>query len=77
MANLNLCCMSVLEARTRIRDRRTSPVDLVKNILQRIRKLNPKLNAYCVLAKDATEGTEEAERAAMKGEVCATPFLQG
>jgi aspartyl-tRNA(Asn)/glutamyl-tRNA(Gln) amidotransferase subunit A len=68
MADLELCYMSAVEARNRIRDRVLSPVDLAKASIQRIEELNPKLNAYCTVADGVMKEAREAERTVMKGE---------
>ena len=46
---------------TGIRDRRFSPVEVVDQILARVERLNPVLNAYCLVRGD--EIREEARRA--------------
>ncbi|MEM1981943.1 MAG: amidase [Candidatus Hadarchaeales archaeon] len=63
-----LCFLPVTELSSRIRDGVLSPVELVETFLERIRRLNPKVNAYClVLEKEARKKAEEAERALKEG----------
>ena len=60
---------SALETAALIRDKQLSPVELTEAILARIAALNPKLNAFCLVAADvARAGAREAEIAVMKGE---------
>jgi Asp-tRNA(Asn)/Glu-tRNA(Gln) amidotransferase A subunit family amidase len=52
-----------------IRSKQLSPVELTEAVLARIDALNPRLNAFCVVAHDvARRGAREAEIAVTKGE---------
>ncbi|TDA35066.1 MAG: hypothetical protein DSO02_01800 [Hadesarchaea archaeon] len=63
-----LCFSPVTELSSRIREGVLSPVELVETFLERIRRLNPKVNAYClVLEEEARKRAEEAERALKEG----------
>lgn len=52
-----------------LRDKRISPVELVKTFLERIDQVNPRINAYCTLVPElALKAAKEAESALTKGE---------
>ena len=51
-----------------IRDRIVSPVEVVEAYLDRIGKLNPKLNAIVTLAPEVIERAKETEAAVMRGD---------
>ncbi|MGH7323355.1 MAG: amidase [Candidatus Rokuibacteriota bacterium] len=51
-----------------IRSKALSPVELTRALLERIERLNPRLNAFCTLtAEAALEAARAAERAVMRG----------
>ncbi len=51
-----------------IRDKKLSPVELTRAVLERIERLNPKLNAFVTVTADlAMDAAKKAEQAAMKG----------
>jgi Asp-tRNA(Asn)/Glu-tRNA(Gln) amidotransferase A subunit family amidase len=51
-----------------IRDRRFSPVEVVDEILARVERLNPVVNAYCLVrADEVREDARRAESAVMRG----------
>jgi Asp-tRNA(Asn)/Glu-tRNA(Gln) amidotransferase A subunit family amidase len=67
-----------LEVAALVRDRRVSPVEVTEAVLARIERLNPRLNAFCLVAHDgARAAAREAEIAVMKGEpvgsLCGVP----
>ena len=65
----NLAWRSALECAALIRDKQLSPVELTEAILARIEALNPRLNAFCLVAHDlARRAAREAEIAVMKRE---------
>jgi Asp-tRNA(Asn)/Glu-tRNA(Gln) amidotransferase A subunit family amidase len=67
---------SALELAAAIRAKQVSPVEVVEAILARIETLNPRLNAFCLVANDiALRDAREAEIAVVKGEP--TGPLQG
>ena len=69
LSSEDLCFTPALELRDMIRDKRISPVELVKTFLSRIEKINPVINAYCTLAPEkALQSAKEAESAVMRGE---------
>jgi aspartyl-tRNA(Asn)/glutamyl-tRNA(Gln) amidotransferase subunit A len=60
---------SALELTAAIRAKEVSPVEVAKAVLDRIDALNPRLNAFCLLAPDITlRDAREAEIAVVKGE---------
>ena len=64
----DLCFTPATELATMIRARRLSPVEMTRAVLERIERVNPKLNAFCTLTADtAMERAREAEAAVMRG----------
>ena len=64
----DLCFTPATELATMIRARRLSPVEMTRAVLERIERVNPKLNAFCTLTADAAmERAREAEAAVMRG----------
>src|SRR5229473_1210455 len=62
-----------------IRSKKLSPVELTRAVLERIERLNPRLNAFClVTAEAAMKAAREAEQAVMKrkklGPIHGIPF---
>jgi amidase len=52
-----------------IRSKDISPREIVNALLDRIERINPRINAYCTIAAEqAIRAAEDAERALMKGE---------
>jgi aspartyl-tRNA(Asn)/glutamyl-tRNA(Gln) amidotransferase subunit A len=65
----DLAWRSALEIAALVRDKQLSPVELTAALLARIEELNPRLNAYCLVAADlARVMAREAEIAVMKRE---------
>ncbi len=62
MSDIELCYLSARKLASAYRRGKLSPVEVVDAILARIEKLNPKLNAFCLLLP------EEARREAKKAE---------
>ncbi|MGQ9460192.1 MAG: amidase [Candidatus Bathyarchaeaceae archaeon] len=63
-----LCYMPALEMAEAIRRQEISCVKVVDTILERIEKINPKINAYCtVLTKEARQAAKEADEAVKQG----------
>ncbi|HEX6092539.1 MAG TPA: amidase, partial [Dongiaceae bacterium] len=70
MADLDLCYTPATELAARIRDRKLSPVELMKNTLARIEAVNPKLNCFCfVYPEEALAKARAAEQAVMEGRI--------
>ena len=63
MNDTDLCFLSAIDAATAIRQKRLSPVTLVDAFIDRIERLDPKLNAFCTPAFD----TAPAERPCGRG----------
>ena len=69
MNNLDICYMSALEMAEAIKTKGLSPVEIMDAVLERIERLNPKVNAYCTLvAEGAGRQAKEAEAMVMRGE---------
>ncbi len=51
-----------------IRNRKVSPVEVLQAYLDRIERINPKLNAIVTIAADAIEKAGEAEAAVLRGD---------
>jgi len=65
----DLAFMSVADLSGAIRTKRVSPVEVVGAVLDRIERLNPRLNAYClVTGESARQEAREAEAAVMRGD---------
>ena len=61
---------TIQEIGRRFRDRSLSPVELTRACLERIEKLNPRLNAYItILAESALAEAGRAEREILRGEI--------
>ncbi len=64
----DLACTPATDLIPRIRSRALSPVELTRAVLERIERVNPKINAFCtVSAETALAGARAAEEAVMKG----------
>ena len=64
----DLCWLSISEASQLLRERKTSPVELTQLCLQRIERVNPKLNAFItVTAESALDEARKAEAEIHKG----------
>src|SRR5713226_5843024 len=58
-----------IELAALIRSKQVSPVEVTEAVLARIDALNPRLNAFCLVAPDvALNAAREAEIAVVKGE---------
>lgn len=69
MDNLEICRMTVAQMANAIKTKRLSPVEIMDAVLQRIERLNPKVNAYCTLvAETALRQAKAAEASVMRGE---------
>ncbi len=69
MNNLEICYMPAVEMAGAVKTKKLSSVEIMDAVLQRIERLNPKINAYCtLLAESARKQAEEAETRVMKGE---------
>ena len=69
MGNQEICWMSAVDLAKAIRKKKLSPVEVVRDILERIEACNPKINAYVTLTADsALVAAKQAEEAVMRGE---------
>jgi amidase len=64
----DLSFMTASELASAVRKKILSPVEIVKALLARIEKINPKVNAYCTVAGEmALEAAKKAEAEVMRG----------
>lgn len=69
MADMELAYMSATELAGKIRRRQISPVEVVRNALERIEAVNPQLNCFCfVYPEDALDAARKAEHSVMRGD---------
>jgi aspartyl-tRNA(Asn)/glutamyl-tRNA(Gln) amidotransferase subunit A len=69
MGNQDTCWMSASDLAEAIRAKELSPVEVVKNLLDRIEAINPQINAYVTVTADsAMAAARKAEDAVMRGE---------
>ena len=69
MSDNEVVWTSALDLAARIRQKEISPVEIMEAVLARIEALNPRLNAFCLVAADqARAAARDAEVAVMKGE---------
>ncbi len=67
MNQIDLCYMPATDLVPLIRSKAISPVELTRAVLERIERVNPRLNAYCTVTADqALEAAGGAEQAVMK-----------
>ncbi len=63
----DLCWLPASQMASAIKRRKLSPVEVMKAVLARIERLNPRLNAFVTLTADqALKDARAAERAVMK-----------
>ena len=68
MTGQEICWMSAVDLAAAIKQRKLSPVEVVENLLERIEKINPKINAYVTMMTDsARDEARKAEDAVMRG----------
>ncbi|MGH7322499.1 MAG: amidase [Candidatus Rokuibacteriota bacterium] len=69
MGDDRLCWISARELARLIRTKEVSPVEVVETILDRIDRVNPRINAYCtVTADEARVAARDAEATVRRGE---------
>jgi aspartyl-tRNA(Asn)/glutamyl-tRNA(Gln) amidotransferase subunit A len=67
--NNRICEMSGAEQARLISQREVSPLEVIDAVFERIHKLNPELNAFCVLNEaNARKTAKDAEKAVIAGE---------
>src|SRR2546428_11407879 len=79
MTEADLCYTPATKRAALIRAKKLPPVELTRTVLERIERLNPRLNAFCTVTADsAMKGAREAEQAVMKkrklGPIHGIPF---
>jgi len=52
MTEADLCYTPATKLAALIRARKLSPVELTRTVLERIERLNPRLNAFCTVTAD-------------------------
>jgi len=68
MESQEICWMSAVDLARAIREKKLSPVEVVRSFLERIEAINPKINAYVTLTADsALAEAKQAEDALMRG----------
>ena len=73
MVNQDIYWTSASDLSELIRTKKLSPVELTKQLIERIESINPKINAYVTVAADlAMAAAKEAEDAVMRGEELGT-----
>src|SRR5262245_15160672 len=69
MSDNELVWASAIDLAKRIREKDVSPVDVTEALLRRLEALNPRLNAFCLVAPDQVRAAaRNAEVAVMKAE---------
>lgn len=69
MTDDDLCFTSATELTSLIRSRKLSPVELMRAVLERARRLNPRLNAVCTPTFESAERlARAAEQSVMRGD---------
>ncbi len=69
MNSADLCFLPAEELAAVIREKEISPREVVEAVLERIEKINPKVNAYCtVVPEKAREAARQAEEKIGRGE---------
>ena len=69
MPETDLRYMPATDLAAAIRAKNVSPVEVINAVLTQIERLNPKLNAFCLVTADAArQAAQAAEQAVMRGE---------
>jgi Asp-tRNA(Asn)/Glu-tRNA(Gln) amidotransferase A subunit family amidase len=69
METAQLCYTPATQLAQAIRTKTLSPVEVTNAFLERIEKLNPKINAYCTVTSErARKAAQKAEAAVMRGD---------
>lgn len=66
MDNYEICAMSAVQMAEAVKNKKLSPVEITEAILQRIERLNPKVNACTVAAESALRQAKDAEAMVMR-----------
>ena len=63
-----ICAMSAVQMAEEVRKKSVSPVEITEAVLNRIGRLNPRVNAYCTVAEEsAMQQAKDAEAEVMRG----------
>ena len=65
---MDLCNLTAVELLDAYRKHDLSPVDVTRAVLERINKLNPKLNAFCLVSDKALDDARESEKRWLAGQ---------
>jgi aspartyl-tRNA(Asn)/glutamyl-tRNA(Gln) amidotransferase subunit A len=69
MTSADLCFTPATELARLIRERQLSPLELTRAVLERIERVNPRINAFCTLTADAAlAAARDAEQAVVRGQ---------
>ncbi|MFP6764619.1 MAG: amidase family protein, partial [Planctomycetaceae bacterium] len=69
MNETDICFLSAFDLATQIRQRKISPLEVTRTVLERIHRLNPRLNAFCTrLDSEALASAQRAEDQVLRGE---------
>jgi aspartyl-tRNA(Asn)/glutamyl-tRNA(Gln) amidotransferase subunit A len=69
MTSADLCFSPATELARLIRERQLSPLELTRAVLERIERVNPRINAFCTLTADAAlAAARDAEQAVVRGQ---------
>ncbi len=66
---MDLCALTAVELIEAYRKHELSPVEVTRAVLERIERLNPKLNAFCFLSQEESlQGARESEKRWLAGQ---------
>ncbi|HEX7054563.1 MAG TPA: amidase [Burkholderiales bacterium] len=65
---MDLCRLTAVELLEAYRKRELSPVEATRAVLERIERLNPKLNAFCLVSESALDEAKESEARWLAGQ---------
>lgn len=65
---MDLCTLSAVELLDAYRKHELSPVEVTRAVLERIEKVNPKLNAFCLVSDRALDEARESEKRWLAGQ---------
>src|SRR5690242_4265874 len=65
---MNLCNLTAVELLEAYRKHELSPVEVTRAVLERIEKVNPKLNAFCLVSDKALDDAKESEKRWLAGQ---------
>jgi aspartyl-tRNA(Asn)/glutamyl-tRNA(Gln) amidotransferase subunit A len=65
---MDLCLLTAAELLDAYRKRDLSPVEATRAVLERIERVNPKLNAFCLVSERAADDARESEKRWLAGQ---------